>query len=94
VRQLERRPGPFVALVGALLQADLARRDDGDLGHGKNAVGQNQKENDGEFGTDRTFYGGSSRGFITTVQDEGSAVQGGKTANRPESPNLRDEPSS
>ncbi len=50
------RRGAFVAIVGALLQADLAGGDDGDLRHREDAVGEDQQEDDEEFGSDGQFY--------------------------------------
>ena len=52
VRQRERRLRALVALFGALLQAHLAGGDDGDLRHGENAVGEDEQEDDEEFGGD------------------------------------------
>ncbi len=53
VGQLQGHAGSPVAFLGALLQAAAARGDDGDLGAGKEAVGQNQGQNDQDFNTDR-----------------------------------------
>ena len=44
--------GALVALFGALLQADLAGRDDGNLRHGEDAVGEDEQEDDEDFGAD------------------------------------------
>ena len=52
MRQGERGPGPLVAFVGALLQADLACRHHRDLRHGEDPVGEDEQENDQEFGGD------------------------------------------
>ena len=61
MRQRERRLGALVALFGALLQAHLAGRDDGDLRHGENAVGQDEQEDDEEFGADSAIVPFDSR---------------------------------
>jgi ABC-2 type transport system ATP-binding protein len=50
VRQRQRGPGAFVAILGALLQTYLLRRHDGDLRHGEDAVGEDEEEDDEEFG--------------------------------------------
>jgi len=52
VRQRQRGFRAEVALVGALLQAHLAGRNDGDFRHGENAVGQDEQEDDEDFGAD------------------------------------------
>ena len=95
VRQRERRPGALVALLGALLQADLAGRHDGDLRHGEDAVGQDEEEDDEEFDTDTPLYERSG----TEVQDGGSGrrfvpLDASKPPIGKQWPNLRREPPS
>ncbi len=56
VRQLQRRRGPLVAIVGALLKADLAGGDHRHLGHREDGVGEDQQQDEEDFGSDGQFY--------------------------------------
>jgi hypothetical protein len=56
VRERQRRFRPLIAVVGALLEPDLARRDHGDLRQRENAVGEDEDEDDQELGGDAIVY--------------------------------------
>jgi hypothetical protein len=53
MHELQRHTRARVAVLRALLQADFARGDDGSLRTGENAVGEDQQEDEEDFGTDR-----------------------------------------
>ena len=61
MRERQRRPGAFVAVFGALLQANFAGRDDGNLRHGEDAVGEDEEEDDDELGADAPILPFDSR---------------------------------
>jgi hypothetical protein len=52
VGELQGEPGAGVAGIGELPEFRLAGGDDGDLRHGKDTVGDEQGEDDGEFEKD------------------------------------------
>jgi len=53
VRQRERRPGALVAVFSALLEPHFARRDDGDLRHREDPVGEDEQEDNYELSSDK-----------------------------------------
>ena len=56
VGQLQRRRGALVAIVGALLEPHLPGGDDRHLGHREDGVGEDQQEDEEDFGSDGQFY--------------------------------------
>ena len=82
MRQRQRRPGALVAFFGALLQPHLAGRDDGDLRHGEDAVGEDEEEDDEEFDADAPIVP-----FDSTVHADRSK-SGRSSANPPLEPSM------
>ena len=52
LREVERHLRAVIAFFGALLQPDLARRDDGNLGHREDAVGEHEQDDDDDLEPD------------------------------------------